>query len=118
MWRKTISMTAILLLMVSMTAAPVLGNNGVIVIPNRFVPGGEEHPWGGGEQAITDPVAPLLGETNYTPLTHNFFIDLTIYNTWNTVKATLFEWSAPNTKKTEIIKMEVIETNSKAVRNR
>ncbi|MEZ5357379.1 MAG: hypothetical protein R3F48_01020 [Candidatus Zixiibacteriota bacterium] len=101
MWRKLISVTAIIVFLVSMSAQ-VSGHNGVIVIPNQFEPGGEEHPWGGGEQAITDPVAPLLTTTGFT-FSNNIFIDVALNQTWITVKSTFYRIYEPANDKTVII---------------
>lgn len=117
MWRKIISLTAMVIFFVSMTV-PVSGHNGVIVIPNQFDPSGDEHPWGGGEQAATDPVEPFLGTTNIPPLTNNFFIDLTIYRSWITVKTTALGIFEPDKSTRQSVDVQLLAPTQPVVRNR
>ncbi len=114
MCRKIICTMVVVMFFVTLTT-PVSGHNGVIVIPNQFDPGGEEHPWGGGEQAVNDPVSPFLFLNSITPITTNLFIDITINSTWNTFKRDVrkFITDDERIRKSMIIKQELTDVKSR-----
>ncbi|MCK5125270.1 MAG: hypothetical protein KAR42_03350 [candidate division Zixibacteria bacterium] len=117
MFRKTVTMMLLVMFLLTITG-PVTGHNGVIIIPNTLDPGGEEHPWGGGQHAIIDPLADDIYATNSVPrFSTNFFVDFALQRVWISATSTIRRIVFPNNSD-KLNSVNANQSTIKDVRNR
>ena len=117
MWRKIISMALMVAFLVAITG-PVSGHDGIIRIPSGLDPGGDEHPWGGGEHSENDGSV-IIATTNSVPtITDNFFIDYAITRYWTAFSSSVRNMVMTSRKDAENRNMKATNKYKKDMRNR